>query len=191
VNASPPAISGSAQDGQTLSASTGTWSAGPSSYAYQWQRCDLGGAACASVSGATAASYSLTSADVGSTMRVVVTATNSAGSASASSAATPAVAPAPAPGPTQTLNFSGSLNAKNPTRTFPVSVGAGLADARLSFSKCSTLSLTLQSSAASSLGSQTGPSAVVLDTTLAAGAYSYVVSGGRCSFTLTVTSPSP
>ena len=41
-----------------------------------------------SVSGATGSSYTLVSADVGSTMRVRVTASNSAGSALAQSAAT-------------------------------------------------------------------------------------------------------
>ena len=191
TNTAPPAVSGTAQEGQTLSASTGSWSGSPT-YAYQWQRCDSTGVACAPVAAATAVTYALTSSDVGSTIRVVVTATNSAGSVSATSAATPLVAPAPGPSPTlQTSIFSGSLNAKNPTRAFSVGVGAGLADARLSFSKCSTLSLALQSTAASPLASKTGPSVVVLDATVAAGTYSYVVSGGRCSFTLTVTSPSP
>ena len=50
-NTSPPTISGTAQDGQTLSASTGSWSGSPTSYAYQWQRCDSSGANCANVSG--------------------------------------------------------------------------------------------------------------------------------------------
>jgi hypothetical protein len=89
------------------------------------------------------------------------------------------------------LTFSGSLNAKNTMRTFSVTVGAGLADARLSFSKCSSLSLALQSTAASPLATQTGPSVNVLDATLPAGVYTYAVSGGRCSFTLKVTAPSP
>jgi hypothetical protein len=71
-------------------------------------------------------------------------------------------------------------------RTFTVTVGAGLADARLAFSKCSSLSLGLSTGAGAS-----GPSVVVLDTTLAAGTYTYSVSGGRCSFTLTVSAPSP
>ena len=72
ANVAAPSLSGDAQDGQTLSASLGTWSSNPTSYSYQWQRC-----------------------------------------------------------------------------------------------------------------------VVVLDATLAAGTYSYVVSGGRCSFTLSVTSPNP
>src|ERR687886_2123476 len=80
ASTAPPTVTGTPQDGQTLSATTGTWSGSPSSYGYQWQRCDSTGAGCSSVAGATAASYALTSADVGATMRVVVTATSPAGS---------------------------------------------------------------------------------------------------------------
>jgi hypothetical protein len=65
-------------------------------------------------------------------------------------------------------------------------VGSGVASARLSFSKCSALSLALSNGA-----SAAGPSVVSLNATLAPGAYTYTVSGGRCSFTLTVTSASP
>jgi hypothetical protein len=92
VNTALPAISGSAVVGQTLTASTGTWSWAPASYAYQWRHCDSAGANCANVTGATANSYALQSADAGSTLRVVVTATNTAGSTSATSAQTGLVA---------------------------------------------------------------------------------------------------
>ena len=92
VNTSPPIISGTPQDGQTLSASTGSWSGTqPITYGYQWQRCDSGGANCVAIAGATGPTYLATSADVGRTLRVVVTATNSAGSAGATSAATTVV----------------------------------------------------------------------------------------------------
>ncbi len=70
-----PTISGVAQQGQTLVASPGTWSGTePISYAYQWRRCDAAGAACANISGATASNYVVTAADVGSTIRIEVTA---------------------------------------------------------------------------------------------------------------------
>jgi hypothetical protein len=92
VNTSPPTVSGTPQDGQTLTASTGSWSGTqPITYGYEWQRCDSGGANCAPIAGATGPTYLATSADVGRTLRVVVTATNSAGSASATSAATTVV----------------------------------------------------------------------------------------------------
>jgi len=92
VNTSPPIISGTPQDGQTLTASTGSWSGTqPITYGYQWQRCDSGGANCVAIAGATGPTYLATSVDVGRTLRVVVTATNSAGSAGATSAATTVV----------------------------------------------------------------------------------------------------
>ena len=92
VNTSLPTISGTAQDGRTLTAAAGAWSGTqPISYAYQWQRCASSGAGCATIAGATGASYAVTSADVGSTLRVAVTATNSAGSGSATSNATAVV----------------------------------------------------------------------------------------------------
>jgi hypothetical protein len=92
ANTSPPTISGIAQDGQTLTAGAGTWSGTPPlSFAYQWLHCDTSGAACVTIIGATATTYALTMADDGFTMRVAVTATNSAGSASAQSAATAVV----------------------------------------------------------------------------------------------------
>ena len=92
VNTASPAISGSAVEGQSLSASTGTWSGSPTSYAYQWQDCNTAGEACSSISGATKSSYKLTVGDVGHTARVTVTATNAGGSTPASSAATATVA---------------------------------------------------------------------------------------------------
>lgn len=88
-NTVPPEISGITQAGQTLSASTGTWtSAVPISYSYQWKRCDLFGAECATISGATASTYVPVSADVEHTLIVQVTATNPGGSNSATSLAT-------------------------------------------------------------------------------------------------------
>jgi subtilisin family serine protease len=183
-----PTISGTAQEGQRLSALTGSWSGSPTGYSYEWRRCDPSGANCAALA-ATSSSYSLQTADVGSTLRVAVTASNAAGASTAVSASSPmvaaAVAPAPAPS-TQTTTFSGSLNAKNPLRTFTIAVGPGTADAALSFSKCNSLTLGLSTGATTA-----GPSIVKLQTVLTAGTHMYTVSGGRCAFTLTVTAPAP
>ncbi|HEX4717467.1 MAG TPA: metallophosphoesterase [Thermoleophilaceae bacterium] len=91
VNTALPTIAGTARDGQTLSAANGTWT-GASSFATQWRRCDAAAANCADITGATANTYSLVAADVGSTVRAVVTATNTGGSTSATSAQTAVVA---------------------------------------------------------------------------------------------------
>jgi hypothetical protein len=94
---SSPTVSGTAQAGQTLTATPGIWSGTlPIAYAYQWERCDLSGH-CGPITGATGTAYAVSSADVGTTITVLVTASNSAGSASAFSAATQVVQPADAP----------------------------------------------------------------------------------------------
>jgi Big-like domain-containing protein len=85
---SMPAPSGQAQVGQTLTAATGTWvGTQPIAYGYQWLRCDPSGANCTGITNSNA-SHTLTSADTGVTLRVVVTASNGFGGASATSAAT-------------------------------------------------------------------------------------------------------
>ncbi|HEY3181756.1 MAG TPA: LamG-like jellyroll fold domain-containing protein, partial [Gaiellaceae bacterium] len=95
-NTSPPTISGTAQQGQTLTAGDGSWTDTPT-FGYQWRRCDSAGANCSTIAGATAKTYLLAAADVGSTIRVVVTASNAGGSNSATSAPTAAVTtPTPA-----------------------------------------------------------------------------------------------
>src|ERR1044071_6263356 len=93
VNTAPPAISGTTTVGQTLTASNGTWSDSPTSFAYQWLRCNGGGNNCAAVANGTQQTYTLVGADAGHTLRVKVTATNADGSASAQSAQTAVVAP--------------------------------------------------------------------------------------------------
>ena len=96
VNTAKPAVSGTATVGQTLTATNGTWSNTPTSYAYQWLRCNGGGNSCVSVSNGTQQTYTLVGADAGHTMRVRVTASNADGSATAESAQTAAVAAATA-----------------------------------------------------------------------------------------------
>jgi hypothetical protein len=91
ANVSRPTITGIAGVGLTLSSSTGTWQYGPTSFAYSWRRCDSAGASCIAISGATASTYVLTPTDSASTLRVLVTATNSTGSTVARSDPTGAV----------------------------------------------------------------------------------------------------
>lgn len=94
----PPTISGTAEEGITLTATRGTWIGSPTSFHFQWLRCDATGAACAAIPGSTGKSYTPTTTDIGHTLRVRVTARNSSGSATATSAATGAVSPGGCPG---------------------------------------------------------------------------------------------
>src|SRR3954453_15317968 len=88
ANTSPPTISGVAREAQTLHADVGTWSGTlPIAYAYQWRQCDPSGGACTDV-GTGAPDYTLTASDIGHTMRVVVTATNSVAWSTATSSQT-------------------------------------------------------------------------------------------------------
>ncbi len=92
LNTAAPTVSGTPQSGQTLTGARGSWSGtNPIGYAFQWQRCSPSGANCGAIPGATTATYVAAEADVGSTLRLVVTATNSAGSAAARSGATAVV----------------------------------------------------------------------------------------------------
>jgi hypothetical protein len=96
TNTVAPAISGTFQDGETLTADAGTWTGTlPITYTYQWRRCDATALDCSSIAGATDASYTLTSDDVGWRLRVRVYATNVAGTGLARSAPTPSIAAAP------------------------------------------------------------------------------------------------
>jgi hypothetical protein len=77
-----PAITGLARSGAQLTATAGLWSGvGALSYAYQWYRCDAGGAHCSSIHGATKATYRTVRADIGKTLGFTVRATDSTGTA--------------------------------------------------------------------------------------------------------------
>lgn len=72
VNTVAPVVSGTATFGQTLSCTTGTWTGSPTpTFTYQWQRSG------SNIGSATSSTYTLVAADVGNTIRCVVTATNS------------------------------------------------------------------------------------------------------------------
>lgn len=80
VNTVAPAITGTAQEGQTLTCSTGTWTGTPTiTYAYQWKRNNV------NIGSATNSTYLLVAADVGQSIKCTVTATNGVGSANADS----------------------------------------------------------------------------------------------------------
>ena len=92
INSQAPSISGTPHEGEILTADPGLWSGSqPLSYAYQWRRCDQTGLTCSSIADATAKSYTLASADVGSRIRVRVTASNAGGASTARSLPTSTV----------------------------------------------------------------------------------------------------
>ena len=88
ANSAAPPVSGTPQVGQTLTAGEGSWANAPTSFAYQWLRCDTTGDNCGAIGGATAKTYVLTSADRASSLRVRITAHNAKGDGMATSGAT-------------------------------------------------------------------------------------------------------
>jgi hypothetical protein len=80
VNTVAPAITGTAQEGQTVTCSTGTWTGTPTiTFGYQWKRNG------SNIGSATNSTYVLVTADVSQSITCQVTATNGSGSASATS----------------------------------------------------------------------------------------------------------
>ena len=94
-NTALPQISGSARRGQTLQASTGSWTNSPASYIYQWQDCNSAGTDAANIPGATGSSYTLAASDVGDTIRVLLIASGAGGTGTAVSQQTAVVLPPP------------------------------------------------------------------------------------------------
>jgi hypothetical protein len=102
-NTSRPTVSGTAERGRTLTASTGSWSGTPPiTFDFQWQRCSSAGTNCALISGATSQTYTIVLPDVGNRLRVVVNARNADGSAQAASSTTAIVKDAPQNAPQNT-----------------------------------------------------------------------------------------
>jgi hypothetical protein len=118
ANTVAPVVSGTATVGQTLSTTNGTWSGIPTpTFTYQWQRVTT------NISGATSSTYVLVAADVGSTIRCVVTATNTVGSTSANSNSTAAVAATVPGAPTIGTATATSSSTATVSYTAPASNG--------------------------------------------------------------------
>jgi len=80
INLTPPVISGTAERGETLTSTTGTWSGtGTITFAYQWKRDNV------NISGATSSTYVLVADDDNTSITCVVTATDDVGSTNSSS----------------------------------------------------------------------------------------------------------
>ena len=115
-----PNISGTAQVGNVLTATPGTWAGNnPISYAYQWQSCV--GVTCSNIAGATNATYTIVSGDNGKTLLVKVAATNAYGTGNATSAKTNTITSPPVntavPAITGTVQAGYTLTASTGTWT--------------------------------------------------------------------------
>ncbi len=98
-NTALPTLSGSTAVGSVLTVSTGDWMPNwPYTFTYHWNRCIVGGS-CQTLDGGS--TYSVTTADSGCTLQVIVTA--SAGPASVNAASSPS---SPVPGGPCTLSTS-------------------------------------------------------------------------------------
>jgi hypothetical protein len=116
-----PSVGGVATQRQQLVASTGIWQGvGPIVFGFHWYRCDLNGGHCQTIGGATSAAYTPVLKDVGETIALTVTATDSVGPAVAYASLVGPVAGEDSPLTPTTL----------PTLTGAATVGGTLAIAR-------------------------------------------------------------
>jgi Ig domain of plant-specific actin-binding protein len=97
TNISPPTITGTAQQGQTLTEHHGEWNNIPTAYSYQWLRCNSSGTSCGAIGGATNQTYAPVAEDVGHKLRVDETASNFGGSSTPSESAATSVVVPPVP----------------------------------------------------------------------------------------------
>ena len=129
TNSAVPTVSGIARKGETLDASTGSWTGSPSSYTYQWKRANTADGTYSNISSETSNRYILTDDDIGSYIKVSVVAVNGAGVSSAAlSAATSIV-----------VDLAESVV---PTTTAPVATANGFTFTILNYSNLYTYTLT-------------------------------------------------
>src|SRR6202042_3420225 len=125
VNTTAPTVSGSAQQGNTLSVSNGGWLGSPTGFRYSWLDCDANGQNCAQIGGAAGRSYTLQQGDVGNTIEASVTATNAGGSTTATSNATAVVTAAPPPPPAAPVNTTAPTGSGSAQQGNTLSVSNG------------------------------------------------------------------
>jgi Divergent InlB B-repeat domain len=109
VNVTPPTITGTPQEGETLSGDPGEWT-NSNGYNFFWLRCDPNGGSCENIGGSPQAeavvgrgpTYLLMTADVGHTLRFMVIAGNFDGSETSTSVPTALIQKAAAPTTTTT-----------------------------------------------------------------------------------------
>jgi outer membrane protein assembly factor BamB len=129
---SPPAISGTTQVGQQLTASSGAWTGSPTSFTYQWLACSSA-YSCGAIPGATNSSYTLTSAQAGQMLEVEVTASNSTGSSAAAASGLTAAVSTPISTPGLTLTSSADPAAIGSAVVFTAMLSAPVDGGQLAF----------------------------------------------------------
>jgi Ig domain of plant-specific actin-binding protein len=98
ANSAPPYVAQGIQVGSQLTGHTGSWSgSGSIRYAYQWYRCDTGGAHCSAIHGATKLTYLPTTRDAGHTLGLAIAANDAAGTTTAYASLIGPIAAARAP----------------------------------------------------------------------------------------------
>lgn len=111
VSTSPPVIEGEVTVDAQLKGGNGSWEGTtPLGFAWQWLRCDAEGEECEPIPGAIEADRSVKELDLGSTLRLKVTASNKAGSASEVSTATAMVTEPEPPANTVLPSIEGKLS---------------------------------------------------------------------------------
>ena len=116
-------ISGTAQQGQTLTGNSGAWTGSPSpTFSYRWLRCDASGNNPQVIAGASTVQYTVSAGDIGKTLRFEVTGTNSAGSSTQLSMQT-AVVTSP---PTTSIYLQNTANGSNAASVSTVNSGGAL-----------------------------------------------------------------
>ena len=121
MNTTLPSVSGTWQRSFTLTATQGAWTGPDNAYFWQWQR-STDGSTWSAIQGATGQTYTLTQADEGAQIRLVLTAANPDGTVSAASIPTATVLAAPPqnttpPAVSGTARLNGTLSAGSDTWT--------------------------------------------------------------------------
>ncbi len=124
-----PTISGTPQQGQKLTTTHGTWEGDAEAYGYQWLDCDANGQNCVNT-GTNANTYTLTSSDVGQTIRVIVTASNDGGPSEALS------------GPTDVVTAAGSPPPSSPPPSSPAPSSPPAAEPTVGAASAQTVTVT-------------------------------------------------
>ena len=110
VGMTAPSVAGAGRAAERLVADVGVWSGLPTTYTYQWQRCDAVGANCTNIVSATGPVHTPGQADVGNRFRVTVTASSTTGSAQASGLSAIVGAALDPPGYTSLPEVTGTLS---------------------------------------------------------------------------------